>query len=122
MACCIVSVSVAETFSPDEPPSAHKGVFFPHGGTFCVLPSKILPPVSILREQEFVDRIFVVNGNFRYTNTRNIENSSLESGSTMVVEFVCCCAFCAISSGRRHSSYVDEYERYVDKYERITLR
>ena len=30
--------------------------------------------------------------------------------------------FCAISSGRRHSSYVDEYERYVDKYERITLR
>jgi hypothetical protein len=31
-------------------------------------------------------------------------------------------AFCAVSSGRRHSSYLDEYERYVDKYERITLR
>jgi hypothetical protein len=32
------------------------------------------------------------------------------------------CAFCAVSSGRRHSSYVDKYERNVDKYERITLR
>ena len=50
MACCIVSVSVAETLSPDEPPSAHKGVFF-----LCVLPGKILPPVSNLREQEFVN-------------------------------------------------------------------
>ncbi len=30
--------------------------------------------------------------------------------------------FCAISSGRRHLSYVDEYERGVDKYEKITLR
>jgi hypothetical protein len=31
--------------------------------------------------------------------------------------------FCVVSSGRRHSSYVDdEYERYVVKYERITLR
>ncbi len=62
----------------------------------------------------------MVNGNFKYTNTHNIENSSLESGSTMVVVFVCCCAFCAISSGRRHSLYVDECERYVVKYERIT--
>ena len=51
MACCIVSVSVTETLSPDEPPSsAHKGVFF-----LCVLPGKILPPVSNLREQEFVN-------------------------------------------------------------------
>ncbi len=32
------------------------------------------------------------------------------------------CAFCAVSSGRHHLSYVGEYERYVDKYERITLR
>jgi hypothetical protein len=32
------------------------------------------------------------------------------------------CAFCAVSSGRRHLSYVDKYERGVDKYERITLR
>jgi hypothetical protein len=31
------------------------------------------------------------------------------------------CAFCAVSSGCRHSSYVDKYERDVDKYERITL-
>ncbi len=31
------------------------------------------------------------------------------------------CAFCAVSSGRRHSLYEDEYERDVDKYERITL-
>ncbi len=53
MACCIVSV--AETLSPDEPPSAHKGVFFPRGGILCALPGKILPPVSILREQEFVN-------------------------------------------------------------------
>jgi hypothetical protein len=29
-------------------------------------------------------------------------------------------AFCAVSSGRCYSLYVDEYERYVDKYERIT--
>jgi hypothetical protein len=36
--------------------------------------------------------------------------------------FVCCLCFCAVSSGRRHSSYVDKYERDVDKYERITLR
>ena len=52
------------------------------------------------------------------------------SGSTtMVMVFVCClcflsvvCAFCAVSSGRRYSPYVDEYERDVDKFERITLR
>jgi hypothetical protein len=45
------------------------------------------------------------------------------SGSTtMVMVFVCCLCKCAALSGRRHSSYEDEYERYVDKYERITLR